>query len=57
VANICTSVPFPGRVSFPQVRNLCEMYGYWGVFPGIKWTGREGDHSPPTAAELKTDWT
>jgi hypothetical protein len=28
--------------------------GYRGFFPqGIKWSGREADHSPPTSAEVK----
>jgi hypothetical protein len=27
---------------------------YWGaVFPGVKWPDLEGDHSPPSSAEVK----
>jgi hypothetical protein len=28
----------------------------WGSFPGVKWPGREADHSPPTSAEVKKTW-
>jgi hypothetical protein len=28
--------------------------GYRGALsPGVKWLGREADHSPPTSAEIK----
>jgi hypothetical protein len=28
-----------------------------GVFPpGVKWPGREADHSPPSSAEVKNAW-
>jgi hypothetical protein len=27
-----------------------------GLFPGVKWQGREADHSPPTSAEVKKMW-
>jgi hypothetical protein len=27
-----------------------------GPFPGVKWQGREADHSPPTSAEVKKMW-
>jgi hypothetical protein len=34
---------------------LC-VFLYWVLgllFPGVKWPGREADHSPPTSAEVK----
>jgi hypothetical protein len=31
--------------------------GNGGSFPGVKWQGREADHSPPTSAEVKKIWT
>jgi hypothetical protein len=30
--------------------------GTWGSFLGVKWPGREADHSPPTSAEVKKTW-
>jgi hypothetical protein len=27
-----------------------------GSFPGVKWQGREADHSPPASAEVKKMW-
>jgi hypothetical protein len=30
--------------------------GTGGTFPGLKWQGREADHSPPTSAEVKKMW-
>jgi hypothetical protein len=27
-----------------------------GSFPGVKWQGREADHSPPVSAEVKKMW-
>jgi hypothetical protein len=27
--------------------------GTGGSFPGVKWQGREADHSPPNSAEVK----
>jgi hypothetical protein len=30
--------------------------GTGGPFPGVKWPGREADHSPPTIAEIKKMW-
>jgi hypothetical protein len=27
-----------------------------GSFPELKWPGREGDHSPPSSAEVKNAW-
>jgi len=27
--------------------------GTWGSFPGVKWSGCEADHSPPSRAEVK----
>ena len=31
--------------------------GYWGFFQGIKWPGHEIDHSPPSSAEVKDEWS
>jgi hypothetical protein len=33
--------------------------GYQGLFPGegIKWPGREANHSPPSSAEAKNAWS
>jgi hypothetical protein len=28
----------------------------WALSPGVKWPGREVDHSPPTSAEVKKMW-
>jgi hypothetical protein len=33
------------QVSYPM--------GTGGSFPGVKWQGREADHSPPSSAEVK----
>jgi hypothetical protein len=27
-----------------------------GPSPGVKWQGREAEHSPPTSAEVKKTW-
>jgi hypothetical protein len=27
-----------------------------GFFAGVKWKGREADHSPPTSAKVKKKW-
>jgi hypothetical protein len=26
-------------------------------FPGVKWTGRDADHSPSYSAEIKNEWS
>jgi hypothetical protein len=31
--------------------------GNRGSFPGINWSGREADHSPPSSAEVKDAWS
>jgi hypothetical protein len=32
--------------------------GYQGLFLlGVKWPGRESDHSPPSSAEVKNTWS
>jgi hypothetical protein len=32
--------------------------GYWGLLsPGIRWPGHEGDHSPPSVAEIISEWS
>jgi hypothetical protein len=31
--------------------------GYWSSFPGIKRPGCEVDHSPPSNAEIKNEWS
>jgi hypothetical protein len=28
-----------------------------GSFPGVKWPGREADHSRPSSAEVKNAWS
>jgi hypothetical protein len=30
------------------------LYGKVVTFPGVKWTEREADHSPPSSATVKT---
>jgi hypothetical protein len=30
---------------------------YWGCFQGVKWMGREVDHSPPSSAKAKNGWS
>jgi len=34
--------------SYPTVRR--------GSYSGIKWLGREAEHSPPSSAEVKNAW-
>jgi hypothetical protein len=31
--------------------------GVKGSFLGVKWLGREADHSPPSSAEVKNAWS
>jgi hypothetical protein len=31
--------------------------GYWHSFLGVWWPGREVDHSPPSSAEVKNEWS
>jgi hypothetical protein len=31
--------------------------GYQGSFPGVKRPGREVNHSPPSSAEVKNEWS
>jgi hypothetical protein len=31
--------------------------GIGGSFPEVKQTGREADHSPPSSAEVKKEWS
>jgi len=31
--------------------------GYPGLFPGVKLSGREANHSPPYSAEFKNAWS
>jgi hypothetical protein len=35
---------------------FCIPVGTGGSFPGVKRTGREVDHSPPTSVEVKKMW-
>jgi hypothetical protein len=41
-------IPGPRTPSYPK--------GNGGSFPGVKWPGREADHSPPTNAAVKNTW-
>ena len=34
---------------------LCS--GYWGSFTQVKQPGRESDHSAPSSAEVKNEWS
>ena len=34
-----------------------QFNGYWHYFPGIKRSGREGNHSPPSTAQIKNEWS
>jgi hypothetical protein len=36
---------------------LVLVNGYLGYFPGVKWPGREADHSPPSNVEVKNEWS
>jgi hypothetical protein len=38
------------------VHPISYKMGTGGSFLGIKWQGREADHSPPTSAEVKKMW-
>jgi hypothetical protein len=38
----------PTQPSIQSVRETCS--------PGVKWPGREADHSPPFSAEVKNMW-
>jgi hypothetical protein len=31
--------------------------GIWGSLGGVKWAGREADHSLPPSAEVKNEWS
>jgi hypothetical protein len=35
----------------------CLFNGYSGSFPGVKQPEGEGDHSPPTSAEVQNEWS
>jgi hypothetical protein len=48
------SPPRPDRLWDPL--NLLSS-GYRGSFPGVKRSGREADHSPPSNAEFKNVWS
>jgi hypothetical protein len=40
----------------PGVHQTSYKMGTRASFPGVKWQGREADHSPPTSAEVKKMW-
>jgi hypothetical protein len=45
-------------VSVGVVRNPCSYaMGTRDSFPGVKWPGREADHSPPSSAKVKNAWS
>jgi len=31
--------------------------GQYSSFPGVKWQGHEANHSPPSGAEVKNEWS
>jgi hypothetical protein len=51
-------VPVRSRIFTSPYRpdRLWCPVGTGGSFPGVKRQGREGDHSPPTNAEVKKTW-
>jgi hypothetical protein len=51
-SRIFSSPRRPDRLLGPP--NLQWVPG--ALSPGVKWLGREDDHSPPTSAEVKKMW-
>jgi hypothetical protein len=42
----------------PAVDPLTHLVsGYWGSFLRIKWPGYNADHSPPSRAQVKNEWS
>jgi hypothetical protein len=56
------SIPGRGKNFLHVVQTDSEVLptsypmGTGSCFPGLKWPGREADHSPPTSAEVKKMW-
>jgi hypothetical protein len=50
-----SSPPHPDHLWGPP--SLIISNGYRGLFPGSKVIGREADHSPPSSAEVKNEWS
>jgi hypothetical protein len=59
------SIPVRGKKYFSTTRRPDRLWstpsfisnGYRGALsPGVKWTGREADHSHPSSAEVKKTW-
>jgi hypothetical protein len=53
-------VPLGLRILFSlrvfQTGTEVHPLGSGVLSPGVKWPGREDDHSPPSSAEFKTMW-
>jgi hypothetical protein len=53
------SIPGKGKIVFlstasrPTLGVHTPFSGYGGSFPGVKRTGRNADHSPPSSADVK----
>jgi hypothetical protein len=58
------SIPSRIRRSFSSPKHPDQLWippslllkDYLGSFPEVKQSGHESDHSPPTIAEIKTEW-
>jgi hypothetical protein len=53
-SRIFTSSCCPDRLWGPP--NLLSNVNGRALFPGLKRSGHEADHSPPTSAEMKKTW-
>jgi hypothetical protein len=49
-------VPYVMKVDSRKWRMFSVFVAFFNSFPGVKWPGREADHSPPTSAEVKKMW-
>jgi hypothetical protein len=40
-----------------QLRHYQYRFIPWTISPGVKWPGREAEHSPPSSAEVRNVWS
>jgi len=52
--NFLSSPKRPYRLWYPL---SIPLNGYWCSFPGLKRSGRDVDHSAPSSADVKNEWT
>lgn len=45
------------KLKFHQIKSSPLYSGFGGSLPGVKWLGLDDDHSLPSSAKIKKEWS